>query len=113
MNGKIIATKLHKIENGILGVQNNPEIQEKLNVFGYTSERIGEGKALLDKVNGLMTTQIEGYSDQFIATDKVEKLRKMAYSNYIIIVKVLHVVIARIALYDKPQLIEAFGIVKN
>jgi hypothetical protein len=30
MNEKIIATKLHQMRVGILGVQNNPEIQAKM-----------------------------------------------------------------------------------
>jgi hypothetical protein len=104
MNGKIIATKLHSIENAILGVQNNPEIQEKLNAFGYTPERIGEGKRLLDKVNGLMTTQVEEYSNQFIATDKVGKIWKTAYSNYMIIVKVLRVIFV-----GQPEMLQRFN----
>jgi hypothetical protein len=61
MNGKTIATKLHNIENGILGVQNNPDIQDKLSVFGYTPERILIGRRLLDKVLGLTSAQREEY----------------------------------------------------
>ncbi|MDR1595097.1 MAG: hypothetical protein LBS43_11545 [Prevotellaceae bacterium] len=104
MNGKIIATKLHKIENCILGAQNNPEIQEKLSAFGYTPERIGEGKTLLNKVNSLMTAQVEEYSDQFIATDKVGKLWKTAYSNYMIIVKLLRVIFV-----GQPEMLKRFN----
>jgi hypothetical protein len=104
MEGKIITTKLHKIENSILGVQNNPEIQGKLNPFGYTSEHISEGKTLLDKVTGLMTTWVEGYSDQFIASDKVGKLWQTAYSHYMIIVKVLRVIFV-----GEPEILKRFN----
>jgi hypothetical protein len=38
MTGKTLAAKLHNIENGILGVKNNPEIQDKLSVYGYKPE---------------------------------------------------------------------------
>jgi hypothetical protein len=48
MNEKIITTKLHRIENGILGAQNNPEISNMMSVYGYTQERISEGKRLLE-----------------------------------------------------------------
>jgi hypothetical protein len=104
MNGKVIATKLHKIENGILGAQNNPEIQEKLNPFGYTPPRIAEGKRLLDKVNRLMTTNVEEYSDQFIATDKLDKLWKTTYANYMVTLKV-----TRVAFVGEPEMLKRFN----
>jgi hypothetical protein len=48
MNDKIIAAKLLKIQEGISGAENNPEVQEKLNTFGYTYERINKGRTLPD-----------------------------------------------------------------
>jgi hypothetical protein len=81
MNGKIIATKLHQMRAGILGVQNNPEIQAKMAPFGYTPERMNEGKSLLDKVTQLMTTNVEEYSDKFIATDNLWKFWETAYGG--------------------------------
>jgi hypothetical protein len=36
MNRNFFATRLHRIGSSILGVQNNPKIQQTLNVFGYT-----------------------------------------------------------------------------
>jgi hypothetical protein len=104
MNGKIFATKLHQIENSILGAQNNPEIQEKLNAFGYTPPRIEEGKRLLDRATRLMTVQVEEYSDKFIASDKVEKLWKSAYSGYMITVKVV-----RVAFVGQPEMLQRFN----
>jgi hypothetical protein len=38
-----IAAILHRIEDGILGAINHPEIQSKLSLFGYTPERIDGG----------------------------------------------------------------------
>jgi hypothetical protein len=32
------------MENGISGVQNNPEIQERMSQYGYTPERVAEGQ---------------------------------------------------------------------
>jgi hypothetical protein len=104
MNGKIIATKLHSIGNGILGVQKNPEIQEKLNPFGYTAERMEEGKVLLDKTTRLMTTQVEEYSDQFVATDELGKSWKTAYANYMVTLKVV-----RVAFVGQPELLRRFN----
>jgi hypothetical protein len=104
MNGKIIAAKLLVIENGILGVQNNPEIQEKLNAFGYTPEIMEEGKGLLNKVTRLMTGQIEDYSDQIIATGNLGKFWKTSYSDYMVTLKV-----TRIAFVGQPEMLMRFN----
>ncbi|MDR1895230.1 MAG: hypothetical protein LBR10_00375 [Prevotellaceae bacterium] len=104
MTGKIIAIKLHKMKNGILGVQNNPEIQDKLRAFGYTPERIAEGKELLDKTSQLMTVQVEEYSDQYLATGELGKLWTAAYSSYMITLKVL-----RVAFNGQPELLQRFN----
>jgi hypothetical protein len=104
MNGKFIATKLHSIENSILGVEKNPEIQERLSPFGYTPERMGEGKGLLNKVTLLMTTQVEERSDQFIATGELDKCRTTAYSDYMITLKV-----TRVAFVGQPELLKRFN----
>jgi hypothetical protein len=104
MNGKVIAVKLHNVENGILGAKNNPEVQERLNVYGYTSERIEKGKQLLDKVIGLTSAQVEEYSDQYIATDELGKHWDSSYSKYMITVKVV-----RVAFNGQPELLQRFN----
>jgi hypothetical protein len=104
MNGKFIATKLHSIENGILGVEKNPEIQEKLIPFGYTPKRMGEGKGLLDRVTRLMTTQVEERSDQLIATGELGKFRISAYADYMVTLKV-----TRVAFVGQPELLQRFN----
>jgi hypothetical protein len=91
MNGKMIAEKLLSINESISGVESNPEIRENLNAFGYTPERLDEGKMLLDKVTGLMTTQVEEYSDQYIASDEFSKFWKKTYGNYMVTLKVVRV----------------------
>ncbi|MDR2027463.1 MAG: hypothetical protein LBQ01_07890 [Prevotellaceae bacterium] len=104
MTGKVIAAKLHRIENGIRGAQNNPEVQERLNVYGYTPEHISKGKQLLDNVIGLTSTQVEEYSDQYIATDELGKRWTSAYSKYMITVKVV-----RVAFNGQPELLQRFN----
>ena len=66
-----IAAKLHNIENGILGASNSPEIQSKMAPFGYTSEKIAQGLALLNKTKHLTAMQVGNYGDQYSATDEV------------------------------------------
>ena len=104
MNGKIIANKLLKIRESILGVENNTEIREKLNAYGYTSERIAEGKRLLEVVTHMMTTHVEEYSNQYIATSEFAKLWKSVYANYMITLKVLRVVFT-----DQPEMLQRFN----
>lgn len=104
MNGKVIAAKLHQIENCVLGAQNSPEIREKLGVYGYTPERIATGKQLLDRAIGLTSAQVEEYSDQYIATDELGKHWTSAYSKYMIAVKVV-----RVAFNGQPELLQRFN----
>jgi hypothetical protein len=91
MTGKIFAAKLHNIENGILGVKNNPEIQAKLSVFGYTPERMEQGEQLLTSAIRLMTTQVSEYSDKYSAVAEMEKLWDASYSTYMVTLKVIRV----------------------
>jgi hypothetical protein len=100
MNGKTIATKLHSIENGILGVLNNPEIQNKLTAYGYTAERIAEGKQLLEAVTSLIAAQVNEYGEQYAATDEQDKFLTATYANYMIAVKV-----ARVAFKKQPDML--------
>jgi hypothetical protein len=104
MNGKVIAAKLHNIENGILGAQNNPEIQDKMSVYGYTPERISEGKQQLDMVTGLMSAQVGEYGDWYVATDEQDKYRKSTYADYMVTIKVV-----RVAFNGQPELLQRFN----
>jgi hypothetical protein len=105
MNGKTIATKLHSIENSILGVQSSPEIQAKLNAYGYTAERIAEGKQLLDETNRLMAVQVNEYGDQYAATDEQTQLQASTYAHYMITVKV-----GRVAFKTQPDMLARLGL---
>ncbi|MDR0605365.1 MAG: hypothetical protein LBG80_13780, partial [Bacteroidales bacterium] len=96
--------RLLKIRDSIFGVENNTEIREKLNAYGYTSERIAEGKRLLETVTNMMTTQVEEYSDQYLATAEFAKSWKRIYANYMITLKVL-----RVAFTDQPEMLQRFN----
>jgi hypothetical protein len=104
MTGKLIAEKLLGIKNFILGIEKNPEIQEKLNAFGNVNERINEGKSLYEKVTNLMTIQVEVYSDQYLATSDFSKFWRSVYSNYMVILKII-----RVAFNDQPELLSRFN----
>jgi hypothetical protein len=52
------AARLHNMENGISGVQNNPEIQGLMSQDGYTPERVADGQVKLANVKWLTALQI-------------------------------------------------------
>jgi hypothetical protein len=100
-----IATKLHSIENGILGASNSPEIQEKLIPFGYSPEKIAQGITLLNKAKHLTAAQVGNYGDQYSATDEVDRVWEEKYSMYMVTVKV-----TRVAFKDRPDLLVKFRV---
>jgi hypothetical protein len=95
--------KIQTIEDGILGVQNNPEIQTRMSVYGYTPERITEGKNLLDAVKSRKALQVAEYGNQYIATSELGKLFAASYGQYMVTLKV-----ARVALKTQPEMLTKF-----
>jgi hypothetical protein len=90
-----LAAKLHSIENGISGVQNNPEIQGLMTSYGYTPERVAEGQVKLANVNKLTAFNVEEYSDQYVATGKQKRSLTDVYGKYMITLKVVRVAFHR------------------
>jgi hypothetical protein len=104
MNKKrTFAAKLHNMENGISGVQNNPEIQERMSQYGYTPERVAEGLVKLEEVKRLTAFHAEEYSDQYVATDKQNKSWTAIYAKYMITLKVV-----RVAFHREPGRLQDF-----
>jgi hypothetical protein len=91
MNRKTIASKLHTIQSGISGALNQPEIGTLLATFGYTAEKLAEGKALLDEATRLTALQVNNYGNQYAATDEASKALETAYADYMITLKVIRV----------------------
>jgi glycyl-tRNA synthetase alpha subunit len=106
MDKRSIADKLHRIENVISGAINSPEIVGKLNIYGYTIERIVKGKQLLDNVNYLMTVQVKEYGSQYAATDAQEKFLTSTYAKYMVTVKV-----SRVAFKKRPDILASLGVI--
>jgi hypothetical protein len=105
MDRNVIAKKMHSMENTILGTLKSPIILEKLTPYGYTRERVMEGKEKLDKVNVLMITQVKEYGKQYAATDEQEKFLSSTYAQYMVIVKV-----ARVAFKKQPDILASLSI---
>jgi hypothetical protein len=105
MQRKFIAKKLHNMGIAISGAMNNPEILERLNIYGYTGERINKGKQLWENVNHLMTNQVKEYGKQYAATDEQEKFLEFTYAQYMVTVK-----ISRIAFKKHPDILSSIAV---
>jgi hypothetical protein len=74
MTRKIFAAKLHDIKNGLLGVKNNPEIQNRMSVYGYTPERLQQERQAVNEVENLYSKQLSGKGAAQQATVKRDKV---------------------------------------
>jgi hypothetical protein len=99
-----IAAKLHRIENSLLGVENNTEIQMELSKYGYTADRMKEGKLLLLEAIRLEEAKTEEYSDQYVATGEAGKRWTAVYAQYMITLKV-----TRVAFKSQPGMLARFN----
>jgi hypothetical protein len=100
---KSLAAKLHEFENGISGVVNNSEIEERMSQYGYTPEKMTEGTERLNSVKRLVAFNVEEYSDQYVATDLLGKSWTSTYSTYMITLKVV-----RVAFRKQPGKLQEF-----
>jgi hypothetical protein len=98
------AARLHNIENGISGARNHPEILERMNSYGYTAERITGGEELLKNARRQVARHSEEYSEQYVATEELEKSRATTYTEYIITLKVV-----RVAFKNQPGKLPDFN----
>ena len=105
-NSQTIAAKLHRMEESISGVKNNPEIQDRMSRYGYTPDRIAEGEALLSAAMGQVADQAGKYGNQYEATDELDKIWKVSYSDYMVTLKVV-----RIAFRHRPGRLAEFNAV--
>jgi hypothetical protein len=99
-----IAARLHNVEKSISGVRNNLEIQERMDRYGYTSERITEGERLLTDAQKHVALHTEEYSDRYVATGELGQLWPEAYSDYMITLKVV-----RVAFRKQPGKLHEFN----
>jgi hypothetical protein len=83
----------------------NAELQPMLAEYGYTSEKLAEGKTLLDKTVALMAVHKKEYGEQYQTTGKLGEKSDEAYGPYMRFVK-----IARIAFAGEPGAWTALGL---
>lgn len=82
---------MQEISNGINGALENQEILNALSQFGYTKERIQQGKDLWHTANELIIIQIKEYGDQYGATQNSKAQWEISYSNYMVMLKLIRV----------------------
>jgi hypothetical protein len=103
MKRKNIPIDLLMIENGIHGVLNTPEIQHKMDKFGYTQERISEGLNLLEEVKQMVSAHIEHYNSQYASTALLHEKCSEVYAIYMVTLKIV-----RIAFKGQPDILLRF-----
>ncbi len=69
----------------------NEEIKTMLAEFGYTEEKLLDGKNLYEETNALHITQKKEYGEQFEATEKLNKTVETAGKEYMKLVKITRV----------------------
>lgn len=92
-----IAERLHRAQVAIDNSLANEEIQSHVGAFGYTLDRLNEGKALYDTAVQQQQTLEQEYGDQYEATDTLTEVWEQADDVYIQNVKV-----SRVAFRDDP-----------
>ncbi len=83
----------------------NTELQPMLAEFGYTAERLTQGKTLLDNATILNVKQEKELGEKTGATTQRDSKREQAHKDYIRFVK-----IARIAFVNEPGTWQALGL---
>lgn len=98
-NAKISITKLLLVTQ--IAIDNalaDPVLISTLTAYGYTAERLQEGKALREQVLMLLLEQKTCSGDGLAATDDLKSARRQAQRMYM-----LHVKVARVALYGNRR----------
>jgi hypothetical protein len=94
-SSRSIDTQLNSAHLAITNALTNPQIQAYLNEFGYTSERIQQGKQLYEAALSAHQQQRADYGNQKTATTTLKQVWDTAKKSYMRYLKV-----ARIAFQD-------------
>ncbi|MGD8782334.1 MAG: hypothetical protein PVH88_25655 [Ignavibacteria bacterium] len=96
---------LTKSNAALTNALENSEISEALALLGYDSEKVNEGKQLVEKVSELNAKQKKEYSEQYQATDDFNNKREAANKEYIKLVK-----LSRISFRNRPGIYSELGL---
>ena len=102
MNRNTIEGKLLFAQNAITNALSYEDIKNLLAEFGYTEERLQEGRQLYETASELQVKQQKEYGDQFEATDALNAAKDTANKQYMD-----HVKLARIALRNNRGALES------
>lgn len=64
--------RLNRANTAIVNAMEDPEVQNALTPFGYTPERMQQGRDLLEYAKGMHLKQKSEYGDQFAATEALD-----------------------------------------
>lgn len=93
---RTIAQLLSSVQVALDNTQTDLDLQTTLHTYGYTTERVNEGKQLYQQVMAHQRQQETGRGQQISATSSFKTLAEQAYDTYARLLKV-----ARVALRDQ------------
>lgn len=96
--GKLLMSSNTAISNATV----DPKVYKAISLYGYTEERLQEGKLLLDNAEALSTQQAQKNGDKLGASQAMNVARKKVSDAY-----VPHVKIARIAMKNNKGAFQA------
>ena len=96
--GKLLMNSNTAISNAI----SDSRVNKAISLYGYTAERLQEGKLLLDNAEALSTKQVQKYGDKIGASQAMTVARQKVSAAY-----VPHVKIARIAMKNNKGAFQA------
>lgn len=94
---KSIEQLLSDSNTAISNAIGDEQVNQALGLFGYTTEKLSAGKALLEQAESLYTKQVQEYGDKSAASQAMTQARDKVNETY-----ASHVKIARIA-FKKDQ----------
>jgi len=103
---KSIDEQLNETQVALDNALTHEEIAPMLAVFGYTAEKLNEGKALYEQAHTLHQTQKTEYAEQHGATQDVNAKWDTAHKEYMRLVK-----IGRVALQSNGLALEKLGLI--
>ena len=95
---KLLMNSNTAISNAI----SDSRVNKAISLYGYTAERLQEGKLLLDNAEALSTKQVQKYGDKIGASQAMTVARQKVSAAY-----VPHVKIARIAMKNNKGAFQA------
>lgn len=107
MKTETIAGLLEAVELALRGLSEDPELQKKMNAYGFMPKRVQEGRALLEHAKLLINTQEQHYTH---ARQLAHQIKQDSQATRQLFSE--HVAIAKVAFRQQPLVIQELKVKK-